>query len=302
MCARLPGSLIAALVAFGLGPATASDAANEARNGRIAFLRTFEDTRDHLIAVPPRGGPEQDLTPAGFHMISFAWSSSGRKIVFSARAPRDLDPEIFVMNASGSGVRQLTRNHFSDRYPAWSPDGRKIAFASIRTGMPEIYSMRADGTRQRRLTRLNENCEWPSWSPTGRLIVFTCPSLDLNQKLWVMRPDGSRVRPVTKQHALTEITPAWSPDGRRIVFTRGDWRQPAAMGVYTIRPDGRDLRRVGGSGFEPGYSPDGRSIVFAGPASDQRDIYAMRADGTRLARITDTPGIQERLPRWQPRQ
>jgi Tol biopolymer transport system component len=83
-------------------------------------------------------------------------------------------------------------------------------------------------------------------------------------------------------------------------LTRGDWRRPATIGMYTIRPDGRDLRKAGGSGFEPAYSPDGRWIVFAAPESGYRDIYTMRADGVGLRKLTDTPGDRERLPRWQP--
>jgi len=57
------------------------------------------------------------------------------------------------MNADGSGQRRLTRNRAEDSNPAWSPNGKKIAFQSDRDGVPEIYVMSADGNGQRRLTR-----------------------------------------------------------------------------------------------------------------------------------------------------
>ena len=78
-----------------------------------------------------------------------AWSPDGRKIAFLNG--RDGNSEVYVMNANGSGQRNLTRNPGNDADPAWSPDGRKIAFVSNRDGNDEIYVMNADGSGQRRL-------------------------------------------------------------------------------------------------------------------------------------------------------
>jgi TolB protein len=70
------------------------------------------------------------------------------------------------MNADGSGQQNLTRNAAHDRHPAWSPDGRKIAFVSHRDGNSEVYVMNADGSGQRRLTRKPEGTDiHPTWAP-----------------------------------------------------------------------------------------------------------------------------------------
>ena len=76
------------------------------------------------------------------------------------------------MNADGSGVTRLTVNDAVDSSPAWSPDGRRIAFDSTRDGNFEIYVMNADGSGVTRLTN-NDAWDWyPDWSPDGRRIAF----------------------------------------------------------------------------------------------------------------------------------
>ena len=81
-----------------------------------------------------------------------AWSPDGSRIAFESF--RDRNHEIYVMNADGSDVIQLTDNRGFDRSPAWSPDGSRIAFDSDRDGNDEIYVMNADGSGQTNLTKL----------------------------------------------------------------------------------------------------------------------------------------------------
>jgi Tol biopolymer transport system component len=74
------------------------------------------------------------------------YSPDGLKIVFIST--HDGDPEIFVMNANGTGLRKLTDNTAVDAAPSWSPDGSKIVFTSDRSGSFELYSMNSDGSHQ----------------------------------------------------------------------------------------------------------------------------------------------------------
>ena len=92
-----------------------------------------------------------------------SWSPDGRRIVFVSDRDRNL--EIYVMNADGSGQRNVTRHPGRDSDPAWSPDGRKIAFTTKREGNFEIYVMNADGSGQRKLTRNPGVDRFPIWSP-----------------------------------------------------------------------------------------------------------------------------------------
>ena len=81
--------------------------------------------------------------------------------------------EIYVMNADGAGVEQLTENGYPDGSPSWSPDGGRIAFEfSTVTAIAEIYVMNADGTGVERLTDNDSEDDWPAWSPDGGRIAF----------------------------------------------------------------------------------------------------------------------------------
>ena len=140
------------------------------------------------------------------------------------------------MNADGSGQRKLTRNPARDGGPAWSPDGRRIAFASERNGTFEIYVMNADGSGQRSLTGASP-AFGPEWSPDGRKIVFFSDG-----EIYAMNADGSEQRRLTRDPG-NDFGPRWSPDGHMIAFERD---LPSAEG----EPPRHERRRQPGSALD----------------------------------------------------
>ncbi len=106
--------------------------------------------------------------------------------------------DIYVMNADGSGKRKLTHNARYNAEPAWSPDGRKIAFRSTRNGNRDIYVMNVDGSGKRNLTRNPARDGSPSWSPDGRRIAFVSDR-DGRLEAHVMNADGSGQRSLALQ-------------------------------------------------------------------------------------------------------
>jgi Tol biopolymer transport system component len=145
-----------------------------------------------------------------------SYSPDGTKIVF--RGDQDLidhsgDEELYVMNADGTDIVQLTHNDVFDSAPAFSPDGTKVAFESARdSGDPlalDIYVMNADGSDVRRLTTDPAHDEGPIFSPDGTKIAFA--SLRSGQEdIWVMNADGSDQRQLTDDPARDE-SPDWQP-------------------------------------------------------------------------------------------
>jgi Tol biopolymer transport system component len=110
-----------------------------------------------------------------------------------------------VVNADGSGLRNLSNNPAIDRYAAWSPDGTKIAFYD---GV--IYVMNADGSGLLKLTNNPTFTVLPQWSPDGTKILFVSLR-DGNEDIYAINADGSGLRHLTNHPGIYGIAPAWRP-------------------------------------------------------------------------------------------
>ena len=235
-----------------------------------------------------------------------AWSPDGTRIAFAALSPLASNSDIYVMNADGSGVTNLTDNsNLRQRNPAWSPDGTRIAFSGriaehIGFDPYEIYVMNADGSG---VTQLTNQIVWddaPAWSPDGTRIAFSdASSLGINSKIYVINADGSDVTQLTNDSGLLERDPAWSPDGTRIAFS-GDFSDIYVMNVdgsgVTNLTDNSNLRER-----DPAWSPDGTRIAFSGhsPVGYYSDIYVMNVDGSGVTNLTNHPAV-DMDPAWFP--
>ena len=169
-----------------------------------------------IYVMDADGGNPQNLTNDLNDDYSPSWSPDGKRIVFSSR--RDghfigevgITEEIYVMDADGKNQQRLTENRKNDWTPSWSPDGKRIAFASDRKGdfvNFEIYVMDADGGNQQRLTENRVDDKWSSWSPDGKRIAFYSLR-DGNAEIYVMDADGGNPQNLTN-HASSDASPAW---------------------------------------------------------------------------------------------
>jgi Tol biopolymer transport system component len=222
-----------------------------------------------------------------------AYPGSNGKIAFASE--RDGGFELYVMNAVGSGQTRLTNNSADDREPAWSPDGREIAFVSNF----EIYVMNADGTEQP--TQLTHNSdrgdEWPTWSPDGSKIAFTRYG-DPFGAVYVVSKDGSPPNALTN-NAANDFDPAWSPDGSAIAFVSD---RNGFLDVYVMNTDGSaqsPLTNAPANDSDPAWSPDGSKIAFTSLRDGNAEIYVMSGDGTGETRITNDPAT-DAFPAWSP--
>jgi Tol biopolymer transport system component len=302
------------VVGLALGVSSAQGAF-PGHNGKIAFASNPEDgsSEPDIWTMSANGGNQTNLTadsPAADHDPK--WSPDGRRIVFTSERVTatnpDGDPEVFVMDADGSHVAQLTFNHGLDITATWSPDGRKIAFARIprkprRGGEScEIWTINADGTGERQLTNTPGADFEPNWSPDGRRIVFS--SLRDNKtkyfNIFTMDTNGGDVRQLT----FTEFDaqrPNWSPDGSQIAY-HGVPGAGGSFNVFTIRFDGSHLTQLT---FEPdaghpAWSPDGRQIAYGNGHTGDGEIWTMLADGSQQRQLTVRPLMRDFDPDWQP--
>jgi Tol biopolymer transport system component len=171
--------------------------------------------------------------------------------------------DLYIVNTDGSGLRRLTDAPATEDHPAWSPDGRRIAYAQY-VGIGEdpttanIWVMDADGSHKVRLTKGAVHGVWPAWSPDGKLIAFgsLLPTEDVVR---VMNADGSGVRTVGKLSVFggwgggppSSLGLGWTPDGRILTVKSGEvcavnldgsgltpLTKGARLGAFSLSPDG----------------------------------------------------------------
>jgi len=196
--------------------------------------------------------------------------------------------------ASSAGLAQGKR--IANAYPAWSPDGRRIAFQSNRTGDHEIFVMNADGSGVMQLTDSDGIDAHPSWSPDGSKIVFASArtsemySSPGKMQIYVMDADGQHATRLTNNR-VNDFAPEWSPDGQRIAFLSDRDGIPE---VYVMRPDGTQQMNVtahlpkGTERGNPHWESDAVHIVFDADTSRRYNIFSVRFDGTDLRQLTHT--------------
>ena len=265
---------------------------------RRLSLSTGTSTALPLLAAFP-GAYVRDATPSpdGTRIaFTFAWYPEGSS---------QLDGEIYVAATDGTNMIRLTNAEGMDDQPAWSPDGTRIAFRSVRSGHGDIWVMGANGSGQTNLTNdflpATSNEQSPAWSPDGSRIAY---SSDIDSypfsKLWTMRADGSdkqRLIPAATGTDVIDTEPSWSPDGTRVAFRRVTNSDSDIM-VVTLSSRAVTRLHVDLYQYAPSWSPDGKLIAFASSHENpMSDIYTMKPDGTGLVRLTTGVDSHWR-PRW----
>jgi Tol biopolymer transport system component len=293
--ALLAGSLIVlGVFAVGLAgaanPAAATRAATGARlvysTGRkcqsqdpsVCDRRRFNDA---IYAIARIGSSPTKLT-SGLDSDSHpALSPNGRRIAFQRYTNTNALPQIWVMNANGSGQRQLTRGGSAEQ-PQWSPNGDKILFQGFRgSSSTELWVINADGSGRVRLTNSPHHVDvaGASWSPSGKVIAFARDSIDVPSDsggIYVVKADGTGLKqltPAPNRGAVELRSPAWSPDGRKIAYVRSG----NAVEIWTMNSNGMNPRKLAGPDYgPPAWCPDSTSIAFRYFGS----VTVIRADGT----------------------
>jgi tol-pal system beta propeller repeat protein TolB len=242
-----------------------------------------------LTLAPTENKPSTTPTPTS----SFGNNALAGQIVYTCYI-KQID-QICLMNADGSGQKQITKLRATTYYGSLSPDRQTIYFSSRDSGNFEIYSIQVNGKKLKQLTEGMGSLYAPELSPDGKLVLFTNNSSGKKRGLWVMDPNGENLHRLTNQD---DIDPTWSPDGSMISFASS---REGARQLFVMNADGSDVRKVTdleNMGGRSTWSPDGKRLAFyAGPANDH-NIYVININGTGLTQITH--GGDNLGPSWSP--
>jgi len=223
---------------------------HQVTTGQIRMVR-FDPVREAAISEPreiaesAKGASRPTLSPDGKWL---AFNTSERQ------------EDLIVVAADGGLTRQLTSGEARNRGPRWSPDGKRIAFFSTRSGDWEIWTVDPDGGDLRQITALvGQNVAWPVWSPDSRQLAYTIFGvntflIDPNRPWSAQTP--FRLPPFTDPKQIFNAW-CWSPDGRMLAgfLNRGD-------GLAVYYPATRTYRQLTDIGSDPMWLSDNRRLLF----------------------------------------
>ena len=209
--------------------------------------------------------------------------SSADQIVYSVQTTSG-GSDLYLMNADGSGTRQLTHNGASSS-PTWSPRHRQIAYTSRQNDVTNIYVMNADGSGTQQITRdAGTNNDSPSWSPDSQQIAFVSNGSGKSD-VWAVSANGGKAHQLTRDATAESVTPAWSPNGQHIAYATS---RDGHFEIYLMTNDGSTPNRLttsDGDSDSPAWSPDGQHIAYVLTQNGGSSILTIGVTGGQPSQV-----------------
>jgi len=261
------------------------------QQGDLAYVSLARAYR--LLAFPfenGRTGAPRPLLEGSQEILCFEPSPDGQSIAFTTTGAQE---DLFLVNADGTHLRQLTNDAAKDRCPAWSPDSKTLYMYSDREESNHIWSIRADGGSLARVTARADlerigaaNLYLPRASPDGRTLVVESDTMDALVHL--DRPFGQRLEPIVTTVPLE--SPRWSPDGKQLVGSLLSPTAASRRGIAVYSFSARRGETITDYGVSPQWLPDGKHVVFF--ERDRIGMLDLERRGVTMTPFTPVPGVE----------
>ena len=258
------------------------------------------------------GSQQRQLTNVSGGACQPSWSPDGMQIVFTSPCPGQQDSypgsALYILNLADSKVIPLPNGSPEGDYdPAWSPDGNRIAFTTLRKGKPSIFVINLETQSVEDLSRQAFDDSQPAWMPGGMQLAFLRKYT--TSQIWVMSDTGQYQAQFSKNEGVINMYPNWSNDGTVIYYSETSSNSfiPWLAGMrYEDRKTAREFRVPPKPQTDQGpvaqarISPDGFWFTYESwPDGTNHDIFIMKANGTDAKRLTTDPGV-DFGPTWRP--
>jgi TolB protein len=272
--------------------------------GTIAFTRSVAPDIGDVFLMKEDGSGQINLTNHPAYDANAQISPDGRLLAFVS--DRANPTGIYRIRPDGRGVTRLSPPDRAAYWPAWSPDGMRVAFTAELFGdFSDINVVSVDGSRLTNLTPFDYSAFASTWSPDGRYMVFcTDREITLGQavgvQLHILDLQTLRAGRLSANDSSGYLDPDWAPNGQSLAFDRND-SDPSRSNVFTMATNGTGVTQLTTTNvdFDPAWSPDGAKIAFVSERDGRRQIYVMNANGTGAINLSN--GSESDVdPDWSP--
>lgn len=279
----------------------------------FAFLRISDDGFD-VVVSPLAGGAERKVARIEHLGVAAphddvllaqgspgpAWSPAGTELAFTYGIPETSSGPIHVLQLNSGQQRVLTHpaNGAYDFYPAYSPDGKWLAFCRLHSNSTSsIYVVPASGGAERPVSKEDQDLRGLAWMPDGRFLILSSNRAG-TQRLWSVGLDNGRMSPFPTA-GTSARDPSVSRDGKWVVYS--DYMLQAEIWKLPLKgAPGRNLLPSTRQDHSAQYSPDGKSIAFVSDRSGSWELWTVLADGTGPRQLTHFDGPLLGTPHWSP--
>ena len=274
----------------------------EVRDGKLAVeLRLFDTFKNKRILGKKYAGRPADQRKIIHRFCSEVIQYlTGHKGMFASKiafvSTGSGNKEIYSCEFDGYSPQQITRNHAITLFPAWSFDGRYLAYTSYKAGKPDLFIKNLAEMQEVSVAEKGINIT-PAWVP-GKFELAAALSFSGDQEIYLLTGTGKIIKMLTKMRG-SDISPTWSPDGKKIAFVSTRSGNPQIYIKDLVSEKARRLTYQGNYNTQPCWSPRGDKITYSSLVDGRQNIYVIDVEGFEPLQLTHESGDNE-APSWSP--